>query len=318
MNGFTQHFPIVIAGIMKMFGYLAVGFILVQCGAVKMRILRFLSIALIWACMPCLIFTKIVGTFNTQDFPHWWLLPCAAILLIALGLALGFLVKKTDSQWDVQREFMVSCAFQNSGYLPMSLIAFTCSGVYCERLLVSVFLFLFGFNLCLWFFVPLFLGKRTFKHFHYTSFLNLPLMATISAFVSVLFFGRGWLSDIVSLPMGRIGSVSFPLSLLLVGMSLAMHKGYKVLQKKTLLLLLAIKLIVMPAIVLGIIYFFLGGYQDRLILFLEASMPVAVTLVMIGEYNGADNGFLSGAIFYSHVLSIVTIPAWLFVYDILL
>ena len=51
-------------------------------------------------------------------------------------------------------------------------------------------------------------------------------------------------------------------------------------------------------------------------LMLEATMPTAVSLVIIGQYRGADNNFLSGMIFYSHVAAILTIPFWLWCFKV--
>ena len=47
-------------------------------------------------------------------------------------------------------------------------------------------------------------------------------------------------------------------------------------------------------------------------------MPAAVSLVVIGQYVNADNRFLSGIIVYSHLLAIITVPAWLLIFRLTL
>jgi predicted permease len=56
---------------------------------------------------------------------------------------------------------------------------------------------------------------------------------------------------------------------------------------------------------------------DKFIIFLQATMPVAATLLVIGHYEEADNAFLSGSIFYSHLVAIVTVPAWLYLFSLI-
>jgi predicted permease len=46
-------------------------------------------------------------------------------------------------------------------------------------------------------------------------------------------------------------------------------------------------------------------------------MPTAVSLVVIGSLTGSDNRFISSSIFYTHVVSLFTIPVWLVIYNTL-
>jgi len=47
---------------------------------------------------------------------------------------------------------------------------------------------------------------------------------------------------------------------------------------------------------------------------LQAAMPSAVSLPIVADLNGADSEFVSQGVFFTHILSIFTIPLWLGLY----
>jgi predicted permease len=53
----------------------------------------------------------------------------------------------------------------------------------------------------------------------------------------------------------------------------------------------------------------------KFFIFLESTMPSAVTLIVVGQYKKADVKFLSGMIFYTHLAGIITIPLALYLFE---
>ena len=78
-----------------------------------------------------------------------------------------------------------------------------------------------------------------------------------------------------------------------------------------------VKLVLFPAIVLVLLRWVPIGFDYKFFLFLQAVMPTAVSLVVIGSYTGADNKFLSGIIFYTHLVAIFSIPLWLAAFNMI-
>jgi len=76
------------------------------------------------------------------------------------------------------------------------------------------------------------------------------------------------------------------------------------------------RLVIFPIIALGVLIPLQIAMDYKLFLFLEAIMPTAVSLVVIGSYTTADNEFFSSIIFYTHLAAIFTIPLWLAVFRI--
>ena len=72
-----------------------------------------------------------------------------------------------------------------------------------------------------------------------------------------------------------------------------------------------IKLIVIPLLFLLIVIrldiFSLWGF----FIILEAAMPSAVSLPIVAKMRGGDTNLVSQGVFFSHLLSIFTIPLWI-------
>lgn len=303
-------------GVLKIFFLLAIGYLLYIKALIKKDATDALNNILIWACIPALILTKITSIFDPSAFPEWWILPVCSMVMATIGLGIGYLFQKPIKNFDATREFMISCAFQNAGYLPMTLIVFVCSGPLCDKLLVYIFLFLIGFNITLWSFGPAFLSKNLRRNFRIAATLNPPVIATLFSVLWVFLVGKGTIHNLIYDPLLILGNASFPLALIVLGAYLAEHRGLSSKNWQALAGSLVVKLMVLPAIVLLLIRYLPFGGPLKLFILLEATMPAAVSLIVIGQYANADNKFLSGVIFYSHLLAIVTIPAWLLIFRI--
>ncbi|MFC1666283.1 AEC family transporter [Candidatus Omnitrophota bacterium] len=302
------------SGILKIFFLLSIGYLLYIRRLIEKKSADAISNILIWACVPALIFTKITSTFDPSEFPGWWFLPICSIGMSFIGACLGYLFQKGLKDFTSRREFISSCAFQNCGYLPMTLVAFACSGAFCDRILVYIFLFIIGFNITVWSFTPAFLSKNPKGGFRISAALNPPVIVTIFSILWVFLVGKDKVPGLIYDPLLTLGNASFPLALIALGAYLAEYRGYSSKNWKALISCLFVKLILLPAAVFILIRYLTLSESLKFFILLEATMPVAVSLIVIGQYVNADNKFLSGIIFYSHLFAIVTIPAWLLVF----
>ncbi|MFH1783134.1 MAG: AEC family transporter [Candidatus Omnitrophota bacterium] len=302
------------AGILKIFLLIGIGYVLNTRKILKKDAISSLSAILIWASLPALIFTKITSTFDVSLFPRWYLLPLIAIMLSLLGGALGYVFQRFIPGLNSRNEFIASCSLHNAGYLPMTLIAFVCSGSFCDKMLVYIFLFIVGFNIIMWSFAPIFLSKENKKSFDLKAILNPPLITTVVSLMFVFFLGKGQVPGLVNEPLLMLGATTFPLALIVLGLCLAEYKGIEINNWQALASSIFVKLIFLPMIVFFILKILPIDDSLKFFIFLEATMPMAVSLVLIGEMVKADNRFLSSVTFYSHLLAVVTIPVWLLIF----
>ena len=308
-----------IAGtITKLFILMAIGYFSYNFRLVDDRFVDTLSLLLVRVVVPALIISEITGCFSFQEYPYWWFLPIAAILLSLAGMIAGVIVSRFFKGAAASASVITcSCGFQNCGYLPMNLILFSFTGMIADRLLVDVFLFIMGFNLLMWSLVPLFLSGKLKSGFNMKVFLNPPVIATVFSLIWVALLGKGSMPHIVMDPVRLLGRAAFPLSMFALGAYLCRHRAYDPEDKGALAACAAVKLFVFPAVVLLVLFFVPLAPDYRFFLFLQGIMPTAVSLVVIGSYTGINNNFFSSCIFYTHLIAFFSIPAWLAVYRIL-
>lgn len=277
-----------------------------------------LSQVLVKMIFPALIFTRTVTNFSFSDFSFWWALPLAAVVFSLSGMALGLIVHTLIRGRVPKNEFMAGCGFHNCGYLPMNIILFSFSGMVQESLLIFLFLFLMGFNLLIWPVLPALFSGAKLKSVNAREIFNPPVLAIALSLLWVWIFGKGSVPYVILDPLRQLGQASFPVAMITLGAYLVRYRSHIPKDKKPVIAGVTAKLFIFPALVLAVIYFAPFGYDHKFFLFLQATMPSAVTLVVIGSYTRADNRYLSSVIFYTHLVSVFTIPVWLGVFKMLM
>jgi malate permease and related proteins len=300
----------IIMGIIKLLLLAVIGYISNKKGLISKDAIHALNKIVLWLCLPALIISRTISSFDPRAMSYWWVLPLVSLVMSALGGLFGYLVQGLFKGGLPRKEFISSCAFQNCGYLPMALVVFICSGEYCDLMLIYIFLFITGFNLVFWGLLPAYLSKEN-DGIKLKSILNPPLVAMVFSVASIFLFGRGWLPEIISSPLDMLGSTTFVIVLLALGAYLAEQGEYVPKNPIFLAVCVSIKLLILPLAVLGILMLMPMDISYKFFIFLQSMMPVAASLVIVGLYKNADNHFYSFAIFYSHLIAIITIPLWL-------
>ena len=304
----------IILAIGKLFVLICIGYLLYYHKFFDNRFVDKLSLFLVNVIFPALIIVKTIKHFSFTSYDIWWFLPLCAIIFSFLGIIIGYILFRGFEGFNAKKEFICSCAFHNCGYLPMNIILFSFADNIANKLLVFLFLFIFGFNVLMWSFVPLFFSKD--KKFSFKIFLNPPVLATIFSLLWVFFIGQNTMPDIFIAPISQLGKAAFPIAMIVLGAYLCKHKAYSMKNKIPVIVCVATKLILFPLIVFIALRYISLGNDYKFFLFLQSIMPTAVSLVIIGSYTSVNNKFLSSSIFYSHVISIFTIPIWLFLYKL--
>ncbi|MDD4956249.1 MAG: AEC family transporter [Candidatus Omnitrophica bacterium] len=269
-----------------------------------------MSLLLIWIFFPALIISKTTSHFSFAEYPLWWIFPLVSVVFCFVGMVSGRITLLFMGKGVPWREFVCVTGFQNCGYLPITLITFSFAGMMSEKLLIYTFLFIQGFNLIIWSVIPVFLSGGNGGKVKIHNILNPPVMATVLSLIWVAVVGKGAVPDIVADPLLKLGAASYPVAMLLLGFYLCRYKVFAPKRKRVMLVASLVKLLVVPAVIFPVLML-VGFPRDmKFFLLLESMMPSAVSLVAIGSFTGADNEFLSGTVFYTHVLSLVTIPLW--------
>ncbi|UCG34938.1 MAG: AEC family transporter [Candidatus Omnitrophota bacterium] len=287
------------------------GFILYRKRIVDRRVLDFLMLFVINFTIPCLFFSRLIDNTQIVLSHSLWNFIFLSIVIFLLGYGLGILASLKKSK-AVRREFVSMVSFQNSGYLPMNIAFFLFAPGLRDKFLVYIILYLLGFNILMWSIGSFFIFKKKGDQFALKSVFTPPILGTIFALLFVYTNATRFIPAVILDPMRMIGDTSFVLSMLVLGSWLAQIDARGLLKRLSIISEVSfLKLIIMP----GLFFLFIAGMKLfsllGIFILMEASMPSAVSLPIVAHLRKADSEFVSQGVFFSHLLSIVTIPFWL-------
>lgn len=310
---FLESFKVTSLAIFELVFLGSVGFFLVKRAVIGHEGLRLLSDLVIGLFLPFFMFSEIVSKFDFSLYPDWWMFPFYSFLVTAVGFACGHLFLFFDKSFHADRqEFLGITSFQNSGYLPLPLVAVLLPQGLADQMYIYIFLFLIGFNMIIFSFGTMLLcPKGACLKFDVKHMLSAPVVATVAALICVFFKVQTILPQVLMRPMATLGRCAIPLSILVVGGNLALFKSKGVNHFKSISFALVVKLIMMPLIFLGLIILLKPKPMVGFLLLLQAAMPPAALLSVISKKHGNRDHLISQSIFIGHLVSIVTIPLFL-------
>ena len=114
----------------------------------------------------------------------------------------------------------------------------------------------------------------------------------------------GFLTSAVS----SLGSCMSPLAMLLTGMTVAKLDIKKTLSDKSIYLVSAIRLLIIPVISIFILKFIPMSYGLKLCTVCSLAMPLGLNTIVVPSAYGKDTSVAAGMALVSHVASCITIP----------
>ena len=292
------------------------GFILVKKRILSSAGLDGLTDFFIGLVFPALIFSQIVREFDFKAVGHWWLFPLLSLGVTALGLFVGYGFSFNLKDAYTRREFIALSGFQNSGYLPLVLLKGILPAPQLGPMLIYLFLFLLGFNLVIWSWGVYFLSARP-ASFSWASLFSPPVIAVILGLGFVILKIGRFIPQFILLPIEMLGNCSFPLAMVVVGASLAQLYNKQELDLRNIIKLSLIKLCVLP--LLGLLFLSLVRlpYLIGLLIILELAVPSATNLAIITRKYARQEKIVSQGIFFTHILSLITLPLFLALFNII-
>ena len=310
------------------------GFLLVRRNFLSSEGLNVLSRFIIEITLPIFIFCALIKDFSFSLYPNWWIFPILSLIITALGLAIGYIFIGLDKGISQKRQFLSLVAFQNSGWLPLPLVAALLPEAEARVLFIYIVMFLLGFNLVIWSFGVWLLSERTIypvrkfvstspqsfsimvknllsngvKNFELGSLFSPPVIATG---LSLLFIALGinkWMPAAILKPLKMLGDCTLPLAMIVVGANLGGIAMRGEDNNREILYVVLAKLMVLPLIVFIILFSFPLPYLVKLLVIIQASMPAATNLSIICRHYKVEDRLVTKAIFWTHVASIITIP----------
>jgi predicted permease len=306
-------FKITITAVFQIFLLGGFGYFLVKKEVLGHEGLKALSRLTIDITLPVLIFCQLIKDFRFDIYSNWWIYPLLSIAVTVLGLVVGSVFMGLIDGQQHKLQFLSLIAFQNSGYLPLALIAALLPVDKAGPMFIYLFLFLLGFNLLMFSVGVHMLCYHKNKEFELASLFSPPVIAVLVS-LAVIFFGLNkFVPDVIYKPLRLVGDCTLPLAMFVVGGNLAAINLGKMHPKGIMLAVLS-KMLIMPAIGLWIIFSFNFPPLLGLLILIQLAMPSATTLSVITCHYKKEDLLISQGIFYSHIVSVVTIPLFLILY----
>jgi predicted permease len=308
-------FIIVLQSVLILLGIGAIGFWVTRRGVIPENVLGFLSRLAIDIALPCLVFASIMSNFSPEEFPGWWKLPIWWLLFAAISLVLT-LITMFISRKETRGEFGMNLLYQNGLFFPLIIISgiFGTDAPYLPQLYIFIIIHPIMFFSTYQFF---FRDKKKEKAMQWNRIFNPILIATLLAIIVQLFGARGYLPDFLQSILQILGGMALPLIMIILGGSIYLDFKQKgKIYYTEIIKFLAVKNIVFPLAVLGILLLIKPEYGIALIFILEAAVPPITGTPIMTERAGGNKSISNQFVFASFIFSVLSIPGIFYLFNV--
>ena len=281
--------------IAELFLMILMGYIIVKTGLLKGEDSKVISKIVLYLVIPCVIINAFQVDYTSEKVKELLLVFAASVLLQVILLAAVWSVGKVLKLNEVE---MTSIYYSNSGNLIVPLVTFILGKEWV----------LYG---CVFMSVQLV--------FLWTHGKNINMISVFAGVV--LFFTRIRLPEIVNQTLSSVGSMIGPASMIVTGMLIAEMNLKSIFENVKVYFISFLRLVVIPVISLmilkisGLVNIHSDGKKLLLIVFLAVITPSASTITQMCQVYGNDSKYASAINVMTTLLSIVTMPLMVLLYQ---
>lgn len=289
--------------VVELFIMIAAGVVLKKAGMIGKSEKCFLTGLLIKFVVPCMILNSYMGSMDSEILTNVWLSFVYSTVLCILGIVITLICSGFVCVSD-RGIFKFACSFSNAAYMGFPLIRalFGNEGIMYAGAYVTVF------NILLWTIGCVFFSdKLSLKKLINNLLTCPPIIAVVAGLI--ISFCNVPVVDVLSEPIGMVGAMTTPLSMIITGVTMAECGVVQLLRKKNLFKAVLIRLIVIPAVSIGLFMILkISGTAAVVTLILEACPAAAITTMFAIQYK-KDEQYAAAVVVMSTILSIITLPA---------
>jgi len=310
---FLEYFKITGLAIAQIFFLGAIGFFLVKRNALSAEGLSALSRLVIRVIFPALIFSQLIRKFTFDLYPRWWVFPLISLAITVLSLGLAAVFSGVVKKPAFKEQFLSLITFQNSGYLPLAIVAAIFSGEQLSTMFIYIFLFLLGFDLIMWSLGIYMLTRKAGQQFKLSSIFSPPVIANLSSLLIIALGLNRFIPHAALAPVEMIGNCTLPLAMFIVGVNIASIR-LENLRKAEVFWVVLNKLVILPAAGLFLVISLKLPELLGFLVIMQLAMPSATSLSVILSHYKKEDTLVSQGVFYTHIVSMLTIPLFLSLY----
>lgn len=297
--------------IAELFLMILMGYIIVKTGLLKGEDSKVISKIVLYLVIPCVIINAFQVDYTSEKVKELLLVFAASVLLQVILLAAVWGAGKVLKLNEVEA---TSIYYSNSGNLIVPLVIFILGKEWvlygCVFMSVQlVFLWTHGKNAI----------SREGKWDWKKIVFNVNMISVFAGVV--LFFTKIRLPEIVDQALSSVGSMIGPASMIVTGMLIAEMNLRNIFENVKVYFISFLRLVVIPVISLailkisGLVNIHPDGKKLLLIVFLAVITPSASTITQMCQVYGNDSKYASAINVMTTLLSIITMPLMVLLYQ---
>lgn len=302
---------------LTMFLCIACGFVLKKTNILPDNAGKVMAKLETWVFCPALSFSTMSLYFNVNTIAThatnivFGCIAAFIALAIAIPLASCFVRSKANSEWGI---YAYALAVANFGYMgdPIVMALFGDEMLAYYKLFtlpLSILIYVWGIGVL----VPSGKSGGFFK-----KLLNAPTIAMFVGMLCGITGLTGYLPTFITGACTSLKACMGPVAMLLAGFTVARFDLFGMLKKKKVYVASALRLTVIPAVIVGILFAIrllcngpLGleiGVIPLFLCFISVSMPLGLNTVVFPEAFGGNPETGASMTMISHTMCIITIP----------
>ena len=290
---------ILVRQILQMFVLAGLGFLLYKGKKITLEGSKGLGNILIYLALPAVIINGFRVERTAEHLTGMLYSGIAAAILLLLSILVSRVIFKTD----VIASF--AGAFANPGFFGVPLMIASIG----EGSVFYVACFIAFLNVGQWTYgVSIMNGQKIRKGFEPKKLIRAPFVIAILIGL-FLFFTQIQLPTVVSGCLSTVAALNTPLAMFTVGIYLAQIDIRDLIRRKSLYAVSAVRLLLIPALSLGLLCLLPNSLYDmKMALLLACSCPVGVNVAVYAQLHGKDYGYAVETVILSTALSLISIP----------
>ena len=301
-----------IGAVFQVIALSSTGYFFAKKGILERHSLKTISKLLTDLFLPAFILVHTINGLSKNTIDNWYLFPALG-LIILLGSMLIAWIAAIILKVRAKKLFLAVIGFQNCGYMPLIMASILFPPEEANIIYTWIFLFLIGFNLLVWTLGVFLVAGTIPKKDIFKKIFNPPFIATIIAIIVGMSHLSGHIPKTIISILEILSRPVLPLSMIVMGGILGLNCMTCNLDRKTLISSILVKLVMLPVAGIMILNIFFPQLPHLLKWFIivELAVPSAISLSVISEAYGGDTPFISQVLFYTHLLSLITLPIFL-------
>ena len=299
----------IIAALAKTFIIILPGYIITKLGILNTQHTAGMSSLITCVTYPCLVITAMQMEFSMRVLNNCkyvvLIFLCAVVAALVISKLVTMAVKLPQERAGI---FAFMLVFGNTGFIGLPVLngLFGSEAVFYGALCDSSYdLFMFTIGITL-------IRKGASDHKMNTkeTLKGLINPCMIGVLIGLtLYVCQISLPEIIAAPVERVGNITSPLAMIVVGSHLARVRIRDLFASGHAWLVVLMKLIVFPLIALLIVKLVIGtGSLLASVIVMQAAMPVAMLSVIFSERYKGDVAFASTGVMLTTLLCLITIP----------